>query len=146
MKIKTDGFGFLGIGSGSIELTDIDVRIQKKNSSFSMPYHSITSVHLSEGGNWTSRAFIQIIGAGDVTMTDGEVATAHPSCLAFKGEFLSNIKKLKTEIEKRIQASRQPSSGGPSIADEIKKFAELLAAGLLTQTEFDEKKKQLLGL
>lgn len=31
-------------------------------------------------------------------------------------------------------------------ADELKKFKELLDSGILTQEEFDAKKKQLLGL
>ena len=33
-----------------------------------------------------------------------------------------------------------------SSADELKKYKELLDAGIITQAEFDEKKKQLLGL
>ena len=33
-----------------------------------------------------------------------------------------------------------------SVADEIKKFKELLDMGAITQEEFDAKKKQLLGL
>lgn len=43
--------------------------------------------------------------------------------------------------------SSQSASSAPAIspADEIKKFKELLDAGILTQEEFDAKKKQLLG-
>ena len=37
------------------------------------------------------------------------------------------------------------SSAAPSVADEIKKFKELLDMGAITQAEFDAKKKQLLG-
>lgn len=33
-----------------------------------------------------------------------------------------------------------------SAADELKKFKELLDSGIITQEEFDAKKKQLLGL
>ena len=33
-----------------------------------------------------------------------------------------------------------------SNADELKKFKDLLDSGIITQEEFDEKKKQLLGL
>ena len=33
-----------------------------------------------------------------------------------------------------------------SVADELKKFKELLDMGIITQEEFDAKKKQLLGL
>ena len=35
---------------------------------------------------------------------------------------------------------------GISSADELKKYKELLDAGIITQVEFDAKKKQLLGL
>lgn len=37
-------------------------------------------------------------------------------------------------------------SSAVSAADEIKKFKELLDMGIITQAEFDAKKKQLLGL
>ena len=40
----------------------------------------------------------------------------------------------------------QAPSGGDSSADEIKKYKELLDMGVITQEEFDAKKKQLLGL
>ena len=33
-----------------------------------------------------------------------------------------------------------------SNADELKKYKDLLDSGAITQAEFDEKKKQLLGL
>jgi predicted Zn-dependent peptidase len=42
-----------------------------------------------------------------------------------------------TEIKQEIQ---------PSSADELKKYKELLDSGVITQEEFDAKKKQLLGL
>lgn len=38
------------------------------------------------------------------------------------------------------------SSNNVSVADELKKFKELLDMGAISQDEFDEKKKQLLGL
>ncbi len=33
-----------------------------------------------------------------------------------------------------------------SVTDELKKFKELLDMGIITQEEFDAKKKELLGL
>lgn len=38
------------------------------------------------------------------------------------------------------------AENAPSNADELKKFKDLLDSGAITQEEFDEKKKQLLGL
>ena len=42
-----------------------------------------------------------------------------------------------TEIKQEIQ---------PNSADELKKYKELLEIGVISQEEFDAKKKQLLGL
>jgi hypothetical protein len=42
---------------------------------------------------------------------------------------------------------KQPNNGTQiSVADELKKFKELLDSGAITQAEYDAKKKQLLGL
>lgn len=56
--------------------------------------------------------------------------------------------QIKSFVEQKI-ANRQ--TGGTviqqttSAADELKKFKELLDSGVITQEEFDAKKKQLLG-
>ena len=44
------------------------------------------------------------------------------------------------------EAIPQASTNGVSSADELKKFKELLDMGVISQEEFDAKKKQLLGL
>jgi hypothetical protein len=54
-----------------------------------------------------------------------------------------------TEIDDNapaIPASPVAPASAVSAADELKKFKELLDMGILTQEEFDAKKKQLLGL
>ena len=43
-------------------------------------------------------------------------------------------------------AANGSSTSAVSSADELKKFKELLDSGIITQEEFDAKKKQLLGL
>ena len=59
-------------------------------------------------------------------------------------------------VDKRISESKSAKSNSTqsttvvqqalSTADELKKFKELLDIGVITQEEFDAKKKQLLGL
>lgn len=53
-------------------------------------------------------------------------------------------------IRKQIEDIKNAPAGGivqqPSPAEEIKKYKELLEMGVITQEEFDAKKKQLLGL
>lgn len=64
------------------------------------------------------------------------------------------VKRGYDLIQKGIAASRQqhitvtsaPASAAPTTADEIRSLAKLVEEGLLTQDEFDAKKRQILGL
>ena len=51
----------------------------------------------------------------------------------------------KEEFQEETQKN-QSSVPATSAADELKKFKDLLDSGVITQAEFDAKKKQLLGL
>lgn len=61
------------------------------------------------------------------------------------GNNLNPVKKVK-KTKKEKDAPVQVSIQQPSSADELKKYKELLDQGIITQEEFDAKKKQLLGL
>lgn len=62
----------------------------------------------------------------------------------------SEVHSVLTNIIGKVQVesaySKNNISANSSNADELKKFKELLDSGIITQDEFDEKKKQLLGL
>ena len=63
----------------------------------------------------------------------------------FKDDFLSFFnQKMKEALEKVESPTNiiQPSSD----ADELMKYAQLKEQGIITQEEFDSKKKQILGL
>ena len=72
----------------------------------------------------------------------------------YKINLLSNAEKLKTTImdslatlpAENIATTEIKQEILPSNADELKKYKELLDGGVITQEEFDAKKKQLLGL
>ena len=71
--------------------------------------------------------------------------------IVFKG--IGNRDEIYEAINKLIVARQEQSKAAPvkqedpgSSLDEIKKVKELLDAGVITQEEFDAKKKQLLGL
>lgn len=57
-----------------------------------------------------------------------------------------DIKKLSKSEWEAEKAKANNGSSNVSAADELKKFKELLDSGVITQEEFDAKKKQLLGL
>lgn len=60
--------------------------------------------------------------------------------------------KIKTFFDEAINMAQETCNNNTTIqnalspADELKKFKELLDMGVITQEEFDQKKKQLLGL
>ena len=55
--------------------------------------------------------------------------------------------ELKNFIEYRlVQINERPSNNSSNSVDEIRKFKQLLDDGIITQEEFDAKKRQLLGL
>ena len=73
------------------------------------------------------------------------------------GKVVFGLLKNRNEIHEaisRLLVQRQNRENGTTIkqeipqsaADELKKFKELLDSGIITQEEFDAKKKQLLGL
>lgn len=68
------------------------------------------------------------------------------------GADISDATPIKAKFEEVIRIQQESEGGGATIqaalspADELKKFKELLDMGIITQEEFDAKKKQLLGL
>lgn len=58
-------------------------------------------------------------------------------------EIVEFIESRRTELKSASSATVIQQA---SAADELKKFKELMDAGVITQEEFDAKKKQLLAL
>ena len=65
---------------------------------------------------------------------------------------MTNGQVIREKLEEAIRACESTDAtpvvvqNALSTADELKKFKELLDMGVITQDEFDAKKKQLLGL
>lgn len=62
------------------------------------------------------------------------------------GEFTAAWKNLNMEKTQKGSAGATNQTANYGSADELKKFKELLDSGIISQEEFDAKKKQLLGL
>lgn len=72
---------------------------------------------------------------------------------SIKFKFISNNAEIHSVISKLLLDRQRAKSNADvhkpvpqSSADELKKFKDLLDSGVITQEEFDKKKKQLLGL
>lgn len=61
-------------------------------------------------------------------------------------DFTAAWKSMNTEKQQKEPSSPTNQIANYSNADELKKFKELLDCGIISQEEFDAKKKQLLGL
>ena len=137
---------------GTLELYEDKLILKKNGSLFWMQsgsertyyYNRITSIEMNRKRPLIDDAFIQINTGGQVT-TQG-------------GSGLENSVPFKTNAEMEVTykiimqfyneyKNKESNKGGTiSTADEIKKYKDLLDAGIISQEEFDVKKKQLLGL
>ena len=79
----------------------------------------------------------------DVGTSSGRI---HFKLIKNKDEIHSELSKLLMERQHAEKTHNIQSTTSTSNADELKKYKELLDDGVITQEEFDAKKKQLLGL
>ena len=93
---------------------------------------------------------VDLISAVGTSFLNGILVSTSSGKICFLG--VENKNEIHTEIskllmlrqEKAEKTIQQETSGGN--ADELKKYKELLDSGVITQEEFDAKKKQLLDL
>lgn len=109
----------------------------------------ITSIQFKEPSG-VSVGFIQFTFPGSGENKNGVVdALNDENSILISQQNLAMAKEVVDYIEKKRRELRSPQTTviqQTSAADELKKFKELLDMGVITQEEFDAKKKQLLGL
>ncbi len=69
-------------------------------------------------------------------------------CGKTQAEVLENIKKAKADLQEKAKVEKELTNQNLESVnlDNLKKLKELLDNGVISQSEFDAKKKQLLGL
>lgn len=119
----------------SIDLTVTDKRVYGKGTfgkRVDLPFDSVSAV----GSKWPKGIA--------VATSSGKVAFL---MVKNRDEIHKCVSDLLIERQsKPMPATTIKQEVSQSNADEIKKFKELLDAGIITQDEFDAKKKQLLGM
>lgn len=126
--------GFLGFMSG-----------RAFDGSKEFYFQDLTSVQYKEASVWMN-GFIQFEYPGSHSGQNNY--NSENTFVIMKGKTnIEDCKRAYAYIKERIAFFKQNrNSGGISQADELKKFKELLDSGTITQEEFDEKKKKILGL
>ncbi|MBO5136039.1 MAG: SHOCT domain-containing protein [Clostridia bacterium] len=93
---------------------------------------------------------VDLISAVGTSFLNGILVSTSSGKICFLG--VENKNEIHDEISKLLMARQEKASPtikqeiSQSNAGELKKFKELLDSGVITQEEFDAKKKQLLGL
>ncbi len=108
--------------------------------------HQITGIQVKPGGLLVS-GYIQFTVPGGIESKKGlSDATQDENTVMFTNDKNKLVNEIKEYIEKAI-ANKFQSNNNSSVspADELKKFKQLLDEKVISQEEFDKKKKELLG-
>jgi hypothetical protein len=93
------------------------------------PYSNISSIEMGKG---LMGSFITFYSSGNK--------------VKMKWINLGDIQAFTNHVKSSIGKKSETPVAAASAADELKKFAELKDAGVITEEEFNAKKKQLLGI
>jgi hypothetical protein len=114
-------------------------------------YGDISSIQFKKSSALLS-GFIEFYFAGHNTQKQGGglfAGTTNDNRFTFYNRYLPEIEKIRDYIQGKIIECNTPQvvqAVATSDADELLKFKQLLDAGVITQDEFNTKKKQILGL
>ncbi|SCY29954.1 SHOCT domain-containing protein [Lysinibacillus fusiformis] len=133
-------------GTEQLYVTDKRVLLHEikgitSNDERSIPVSSISSINIS---NTLVHSSIEIVSTGNKAKIDNvpiHVAVEIKSAI-------ENLKEIQKETSKETLSVPTPEKekGMNNVAEEIRELKDLLDDGILTQDEFDAKKKQLLGI
>ena len=133
--------------NGILILTDTGVIIKRKKRFLlggekTIPYSNIIAVQLKKAG-WTG-GYLQLTLAGGSGGKGGLFrSTMDANTVCFYKSKNQNFEEAKEIIERHISGGSQKAT---SNLDELERLASLKEKGIITQDEFDAKKKSLLNL
>ena len=141
---------------GTLIVTETGVIIRRSGGLFSshgtgeknIPYKSITAVQFKKAG--LTVGFIQLTLKGGVEAKGGafEAVTDENTVIFGTEEKTREFERAKTIIGQRIieANSTSPVSNNTSDLEQLEKLASLKEKGIVSEEEFQAKKKQILGL
>ncbi|MDQ3158974.1 MAG: DUF4429 domain-containing protein [bacterium] len=141
--------------NGTIILTDDGVKIKRGAKGFllgggmlrgdkTIPYSSIVAVQLKKAG--MTAGYLQLTLKGGSEAKSGLMqSTTDENTVNFHSRKNKVFLEAKDLIEEKLSAANN-NKNASSGADELEKMASLKDKGIITQEEFDSKKKQILGL
>lgn len=146
---KSNGKYHVVVENGYLRWTSkgfMNLMTQGSKGEKSIPIKSITAIQIKPPRLTTG--YIQFAYSGASESKGGIMdAVKDENTITFssKKDF-EQAKELKALIESLQNKDSQPETSNTSDADELIKFKELLDAGVITEEEFEAKKKQILGI
>jgi hypothetical protein len=127
-------FVSIGISSGTF--------FGKKVKSF--PIHQITSVDISKK---VLASYMELTGAGfgGHSQASAGYTEMNENVVFFPNNKMERFQELAKIIRNLITKTAKHNSQSSSESDELGKFYELMKKGIITEAEFEKKKKQIIG-
>ena len=146
---KSNGKYHVVVENGYLRWTSkgfMNLMTQGSKGEKSIPIKSITAIQIKPPRLTTG--YIQFAYSGASESKGGIMdAIKDENTITFSSKKeLEQAKELKALIESLQNKDSQPETSNTSDADELIKFKELLDAGVITEEEFEAKKKQILGI
>lgn len=143
---------FKSPGHGSIELHESKIVINKSNAakgkllagkiSRTIYLHQLAGITVKKGG--FSAGHIHFETSGSEAKKGYRNNVNDDATVVFGMQLNSAALKFKEDVENQLVKINSGISTGGSAADELAKFKDLLDKGVITQQEFEQKKKKLL--
>jgi len=111
-----------------------------------IPFSSITAIQYRDAGAFAN-GFIQFTVKGGIENQGGIMAAgSDENTVMFRqGKRAEEFAKLRNMVQAKIMLDAKPNPPTNSAADELEKFAALRDRGVLTEQEFQQKKRAILG-
>ncbi|HYF83339.1 MAG TPA: DUF4429 domain-containing protein [Clostridia bacterium] len=145
--------------NGQLELYEDKIVMKRKGALSKLTqgfFKGDKSIYLSQiseiqvkPGTWATNGYIQFTLSGGNENTKGIFdATKDENAVIFSKKDNDLVSRIKDKIEELKTSLNKTGTviNSLSPADEIKKYKELLDDGIITEEEFNKKKKDLLGL
>lgn len=147
--VKSPTKTYLTINDNSLSIRRkgaLNLMTQGLKGEKTIPLKSITSVQIKKPG--LTNGYIQFSLPGGNESKGGVFkATQDENTIMFSKKYYNDMLELKQSIESIVfDGGKATTAQATSSADEILKFKKLLDESIITQEEFDAKKKELLGL
>ncbi|MBB6446517.1 DUF4429 domain-containing protein [Bacillus benzoevorans] len=143
--------------NGQLEFTGTKIIIKRKGMLAKMTQglkgdkeilvKQISSIQFKKANSFTN-GYIQFAFSGGKENQGGLFdATKDENTIMFNKKQMKDFEKIKLAVEEKIIESNQSTpSQVVDVADQIKKLSELRDNGIITDDEFNAKKKQLLNI